>query len=164
MDIDSFAYLLTPCSKISTFCSDSREVVPGSVFFALKGERVDGHDFLQDVAKRGAAVCVISSHWQGEIQGPQLIRVPDVLQALQSLAKQWLEKHPVPILAITGSLGKTTIKGFLKTLLEKDRRIATARKNYNSQVGLPLTILNDLQGNEELPRFSSRCGGGAKDA
>ncbi|MCP5469363.1 MAG: hypothetical protein H7A36_02535 [Chlamydiales bacterium] len=121
---------------------DSRLVNEGDLFFALKGEKVDGHDFLGEVKKRGAAACVIDEHFRGSAFGLKSYRVPDVLECLRETAKKHLEWHPKRVIAITGTLGKTTTKAFTKTLLEKHFRVWASPKSYNSQRTVPLSILN----------------------
>jgi UDP-N-acetylmuramoyl-tripeptide--D-alanyl-D-alanine ligase len=122
----------------------------GELFFALKGERVDGHTFLQDVQQKGALAAVVSKDYQGEIRGLRLIHVDDPLQALQELAKSALMSSSSRVVAITGSLGKTSTKEFTKLLLSKKYRVAASPGNSNSQVGVPLAILNHTTGEEEI--------------
>ncbi|MEN9343841.1 MAG: putative UDP-N-acetylmuramoylalanyl-D-glutamyl-2,6-diaminopimelate--D-alanyl-D-alanine ligase [Chlamydiota bacterium] len=131
------------------FCQDSRLAQPGSLFFALKGGRVDGHSYLQEVANRGAIGAVVESFYQGPDYGLHLIRVDDVLGALQQLARQKCNREGYKIVGVTGSVGKTTTKEFIVTLLEEKYRVGKSAGNANSQVGLPLTLLN-AKGNEEI--------------
>ncbi len=129
---------------------DTRLLMPGEIFFALKGERVDGHDYLLEVKQRGALAAVVSKRYPGTIEGLDLIRVEDPLVALQDLSKATLLSTPVRIVAITGSIGKTTTKEFVRILLTAKYRVAASPGNSNSQVGIPLTILNHTQGDEEI--------------
>ncbi len=135
---------------ISKVCTDSRDVEPDALFFALKGERVDGHDFLADVASRGACAAIVDASYQGNNYGLLLIRVPSVLESLQQLARHVLRKSKARVVAVTGSVGKTTTKGFIATLLSEAYQVACSPGNYNSQVGVPLTILNHLQEDDEI--------------
>ncbi|MCI0381810.1 MAG: UDP-N-acetylmuramoyl-tripeptide--D-alanyl-D-alanine ligase [Chlamydiae bacterium] len=127
---------------IQGFSIDSRQVKPGEVFFAIKGNRVDGHQFIKEVAEKKAVGAVVSQDYKGENFGLELIFVPNVQDALQSLAKEILSKRREKIIAITGTTGKTTTKEFLSTLLEKKYRVAKTFSNSNSQLTFPLRILN----------------------
>lgn len=131
---------------------DSRRVAPGSVFFALPGEKTDGHAFLEEVARKGAIAAVVA---EGYAAPPALrekitfIPVPDVLASLQEAGRRHLERRAIPTIAVTGSVGKTSTRRFISTLLEGTFHVASTPGNYNSQIGLPLTLLNHLRGGEE---------------
>ena len=131
------------------FAIDSRQVRPGGLFFALRGEKVDGHRFLQDVAAKGALGAVVSSLYTGADFGLELLRVEDVQQTLQELAKSSFLKRKERVIGITGSMGKTTTKEFLATILEKKFRVAKTEGSQNTQLTLPLTVLN-LQGEYDV--------------
>lgn len=135
--------------KVQGFKQDSREVAPGDLFFALKGEKVDGHAYLEEIAAKGAVGAVVSKRYQGADYGLQLVRVDDVLHALHELAKTVHTQCSVRVVAVTGSVGKTTTKEFIATLLEGRFRIAKTPGTANSQVTLPLNILN-ARGDEEI--------------
>lgn len=131
---------------------DSRQVIEGDLFFALPGEKVDGHQFLSEAAKKGATHAVVSSEYQGESFGLTLIPVENTLAALQTMARKTLvclKKAPL-IIGVTGSAGKTTTKDFITTLLREKFRVTSNPGNYNSQIGMPLAILNSLTGDEEI--------------
>lgn len=139
------------CSDhFSTVAVDSRLVEKGSIFFALKGATTDGHNFLRDVEKKEALCAVVEKDFQGENLSIPLFRVEDPLAVLQNIAKKWLAKFQPKIVAITGSIGKTTTRAFLTQILEKKYRVSTASGNKNSQIGLPLYILNETAGDEEV--------------
>lgn len=133
---------------ISGFAADSRKVEPGFAFFALKGEKVDGHDFLFQVQKQGACCAIVSKEYTGLVPGLLLIPVEDVLTSLQHLGASELKRKNVPCIAITGSVGKTTTKEFIVTLLSGSFSVGKTPGNANSQVGLPLSILNEREGIE----------------
>ena len=135
--------------RFSGFQVDSRLITPGDLFFALKGEKVDGHAFLAAVRQKGAAAAVISKSYQGELYGLNCIAVDDVLATLQSLAQRVHALRSPRVIAVTGSVGKTTTKEFIATLLEKKYKLAKTPGNANSQTGLPLSILN-AKGDAEL--------------
>lgn len=133
-----------------SYSIDSREVKEGDTFFALKGVKVDGHDFLQQVAKAGAEVAVVSKEYAGPDFGLTLIRVSNVLHALQESAKSRLRRLNCSVVGITGTVGKTTTKDFVTSLLSKRYRVHASHKSYNSQITLPLTILQTPDGTEVL--------------
>ena len=136
-------------TQVSGYQIDSRFICPGDLFFALKGVKTDGHHHLSEVAVRGGRAALVSEDYQGESHGLTLFRVPDVLSTLQALAKWSYRKQPTPIIGITGSVGKTTTKEFLATLLEEKFHIGKSPLSYNSQITFPLNILN-RSGQEEL--------------
>jgi UDP-N-acetylmuramoyl-tripeptide--D-alanyl-D-alanine ligase len=130
--------------------SDSKKIEKGDLFVALKGQRVDGHSFLEEVAKNGAVAALVLKNYSGPDFGLILIRVDDVVCSLQKMAKRWREIFNPRIIAVTGSVGKTTTKDFIATLLSARYRVAKSTGNANSQVGLPIAILNCAKDNEFL--------------
>src|SRR5580704_1140284 len=106
---------VTVSGKVQGFRQDSRCVCPGELFFAIKGEKVDGHDFLNEVASRGAVGAVVSKQYRGENFGLTLVFVDDVLASLQKLAKTVHAQRTSRVIAVTGSVGKTTTKEFIAT-------------------------------------------------
>ncbi len=125
------------------FAIDSRNVKRGDVFFALKGAKKDAHDFLEEVASKGAVMAVVSQDYQGQGFGMALVPVPDVVVALQKLAKEEFEnRDKIGVVGVTGSMGKTTTKEFISTILEGGFPVVKTPGNANSQVGVPLSILN----------------------
>lgn len=123
--------------------------VPES-FFALKGACADGHSFLNEAAQKGAAAAVVSKSYCGSQSKMPLIYVEDPLESLQLLAKKFLEQWHPKIVAVTGSVGKTTTKDFITVLLRSKYQVASSPGNSNSQIGLPLALLNHTIGNEEI--------------
>ncbi len=138
-----------PAVPIKAVVTDSRLVRGGELFVALTGERSDGHSFLEEVAKNGALAALVSSDYQGPDYGLIIIRVSHVLAALQEMARNRLKRLRLRIVAVTGSVGKTTTKEFIATLLSARYRVAKSPGNANSQVGVPTTILN-ICGDEEV--------------
>ncbi len=135
---------------------DSRNAQPGSLFFAFEGERVDGHDYVGDAFERGAVAAVIEHDVAVEadridvtdrgtaaapLVTPLLIRVPDVLKALQDAARWWREQLDVRVVGITGSVGKTTTKEVTARLLALHYRTLRNPGSFNNEIGLPLTVL-----------------------
>ena len=129
--------------------TDSTKVKRGSVFVALKGERLDGHRFVGEAVRRGAR-CVIVHRLPGRlVKKAAVIQVPDTLKALGDLAHHRREKFAPRVVAITGSNGKTTTKEMLAAILEEGSlngqalrgKVLKTEGNFNNLVGLPLTLL-----------------------
>ncbi len=134
---------------IASVAIDSREVEKGGIFFALRGEKVDGHDFLAEVASKGVFAAVVEKGYRGENFGMVLFYVDDVVGALQEIARRALLERKTKIIGITGSIGKTTTKEFLYEILKSKFRVQKTFGNRNSQRTLPLAILN-AKGDEEF--------------
>lgn len=126
---------------IPNYHIDSREVSKGGLFFAIKGEKVDGHDYLEEVAARGGYGAVVNRSYRGPSFGLVLLKVEDVTKALQTLAREVLAKKKTKVIGITGSVGKTTTKEFLHDLLKTRFTVEKNPRSYNSQLTLPLVIL-----------------------
>jgi UDP-N-acetylmuramoyl-tripeptide--D-alanyl-D-alanine ligase len=122
--------------------TDSRAVTPGNLFVALRGERFDAHAFLDDVVARGAAAVVIDHAVDG-LTVPALI-VPDTRGALGQIAQYWRAQFSLPVIGVTGSNGKTTVKEMIAAILGAafgaEHSLAT-RGNLNNDIGVPLTLL-----------------------
>ncbi len=125
-------------NRIAGFSIDTRALKQGELFFALKGER-DGHEFLVQAYEKGASGAVVSA-FRSDIPLPQII-VADTLQSLQLLAKKQLEKLAIPVVAVTGSNGKTTTKDMIAAILSTKYRTLKTEGNFNNEIGLPLTLL-----------------------
>ncbi|NIM58130.1 MAG: UDP-N-acetylmuramoyl-tripeptide--D-alanyl-D-alanine ligase [Candidatus Aminicenantes bacterium] len=122
------------------FNIDSRLTEPGELFFALVAER-NGHDFIQEAVKKGASGAVISHKITIPDKDIALIQVNDTLEALHKLAGQVLIDHPVKVIGITGSIGKTTAKEFTWRLLSRNLNVLKSEGNFNNQLGVPLSLL-----------------------
>lgn len=125
---------------VTGIATDSRSVRPGELFFALPGERTDGHLFAGDAMRRGAIGAVISRTAVLDATWP-LILVPDTLRALQDLAQYYRNLFQVPVVAVTGSTGKTTTKDLIAGALGSRFRVLKTEGNQNNELGLPLTLL-----------------------
>jgi UDP-N-acetylmuramoyl-tripeptide--D-alanyl-D-alanine ligase len=123
---------------------NSKVTKPGDVFFALKGEHTDGHYFVSEAQQNGAVAVVVE---EDKGIGEQII-VDDTLFALGELAKSYRSMFEPKTIAITGTNGKTTVKNLVGAILKRGHNILATRKNYNSLIGLPLTLL-ELTGNED---------------
>jgi len=123
--------------------TDSRAIQAGDLFVALRGERFDGHDFVVDCLQRGAAAAMVDARWQAEQAAPLLV-VEDTRLALGTLAAHWRGKFALPLAAVTGSNGKTTVKEMLASILRAnsaDDAVLATQGNLNNDIGLPLTLL-----------------------
>ncbi len=127
--------------------TDSRLVKPGDLFICLSGKRLDGHHFADQAVQNGA-VAVVSHHPMSQ-SGAAVLLVQDTLIALGSLGRYWRIKKGKTVLAITGSAGKTTTKEMLYHILGREPSVGKNFRNWNNQIGLPLSILR-FSGNEDL--------------
>ncbi len=119
--------------------TDSRQITPGCIFFAFKGETFDGNAFAPQALEQGAALCVISDP-QYKVDD-RCIVVPDVLDTLQQLAAHHRQQLTIPFLGITGTNGKTTTKELVHAVLAKRYRTHATSGNFNNHLGVPLTLL-----------------------
>jgi UDP-N-acetylmuramoyl-tripeptide--D-alanyl-D-alanine ligase len=118
--------------------TDTRDLHGGELFIALQGEHFDGQDFAQD-AKRSGAVAVMANR-QLEIDLPTLV-VADTTRSLGQLAAYWRQQFEIPVIGVTGSNGKTTVREMIARILESDGPTLAAKRNFNNHIGLPLTLL-----------------------
>jgi alanine racemase len=130
--------------QFTSLCVDSRKAidVEGTLFFAIKGERNDGHDYLLSLYNAGVRQFVVERPI-GEsnvFEGANIILVPSSVQALQSIASFHRSQFSFPIVGITGSNGKTIVKEWLYQILSRDKAVAKNPGSYNSQVGVPLSV------------------------
>ena len=134
---------------ITNVVIDSRECAPGTLFVPLPGENTDGHNFLEKAFENGTSGAFVSEAWAAEAGMPELpegcfvLKVPDPLTALQAASAAYLGriKHPVRI-GVTGSNGKTTTKELIASVLERKYSVVKTAGNFNSEIGLPLTVFN----------------------
>ena len=117
--------------------TDSRTLEAGALFFALQGPNFDGHQYLQQAQAQGAAAATVSKDCETEMP---LLKVSDTRLALGSLAKYWRGKFSIPVLAITGSNGKTTVRAMLEAILKRCGQTLSTQGNLNNDIGLPLTL------------------------
>jgi len=117
---------------------DTRDLHGGELFIALQGEHFDGQDFAQD-AKRSGAVAVMANR-QLEVDLPTLV-VADTTRSLGQLAAYWRQQFEIPVIGVTGSNGKTTVREMIARILESDGPTLAAKGNFNNHIGLPLTLL-----------------------
>jgi UDP-N-acetylmuramoyl-tripeptide--D-alanyl-D-alanine ligase len=125
----------------SAFHTDSRQVKPGGVFFALRGAEMDGHRFVSDAISRGAT-CVVVQRRMDIPTGIAEVMVPDTWAALFALATYVLERVKPLVVAVTGSNGKTSTKEMVAAILAKHFKVHRTQGNLNTETGLPLTLLS----------------------
>lgn len=131
---------------------NSRNIKKNSLFIAIKGERFDGHDFINEVVKRGASAIVINEKKFKKINDLEIpvITVKDTTLALGEIAKLWRAKLKTKIIGITGSAGKTTTKEILAALLSEKFKVNKTVANNNNHIGVPLTILSTNEKHQVL--------------
>ena len=132
-------------ASINRLQMDSRQVESGDLFLALKGERFDAHDFLKDLSTVAGVSAVVQKNAKSQVikLGMNAVCVEDTKLALGALAKAWRGLHPIPLIAVTGSNGKTTVTQMIACILSAhagDRALAT-QGNLNNDIGLPQTLL-----------------------
>lgn len=144
---------------------DSRQAIPGSLFAAIPGENVDGHDFIPDAFQKGACFALVEKDLpdpfrvldlrEGKFQSldepvesPFCIRVDNTISALQIVAKHWRKKLNVRVIGITGSVGKSTTKEVVTAVLQQRHRTLKNPGNLNNEIGLPLTLWRLSEGHE----------------
>jgi len=146
---------------------DSRQVIPGSLFVAIPGEQVDGHDFIGEAFKRGASFALIQrdvdasfrtldlrsvtsaeSLTERNFATPLCLRVENTVTALQQIARYWRRKLDLRVIGITGSVGKSTTKEMATEVLSTRYRTLKSPGNLNNEIGLPLTVLRLSSGHQ----------------
>ncbi len=136
-NIDQLYEIFLETGKVST---DTRKLSPGSIFFALKGDRFDGNKFALEALNKGCRLAVVDDDQLTE--SPGCLWVPDVLKTLQSLARYHRMQLQIPVIAITGSNGKTTTKELISSVLGVKYKVWFTRGNLNNHIGVPLTLLS----------------------
>ncbi|TXD41640.1 alanine racemase [Lujinxingia vulgaris] len=131
-----------PDTAISEVVVDSRRLLAtGALFVALEGPRFDGHAYVRQALESGAGAALVHHGRREEFGEGALIRVADTRAALQAIAAAWRAKFDIPVVAITGSNGKTIVKDMLASMLARGHTVHASPGSYNSQVGVPLTLL-----------------------
>jgi len=126
--------------------TDSRTIKENELFIPIRGEKFDGHDFIEDALKAGAAGVLaqrdINAGLKERFSDRAVIRVEDTLKALRDLAKYYRSKFRIPFVGITGSVGKTTTKDMIASVLMQEYKVLKTEGNFNNEIGLPLTVFN----------------------
>lgn len=130
-------------NKITGYCIDTRTLKKGDVYFAISGKVTDGHKFVEDAILKKASTIVVSSYQKEWLRKKvNVIVVDDTTLALIRLASFFRMTYPIPLIAITGSVGKTTTKELVYEVLKKKYSVLKSPKNFNNRIGVPLTLLN----------------------
>jgi len=128
---------------VDTVSTDTRSMSAGALFFAVRGERTDGHLYLNQAFGSGAALAVVEKNHpalDGVVPGVALVEVEDTLEAMHLLAASYRERHDIPVVAVTGSSGKTTTKDMVRAVLAEQFEVLASQGSYNNEIGLPMTI------------------------
>lgn len=128
-----------PKTVVTSVCIDSRKVSEGALFVPICGERSDGHQYIPSVLAAGAAATLTQEHTHA-VGEAAWIRVPRTVEALQQIAAAYRDRFSIPLIGITGSVGKTTTKEMVALALSAKHRVMKTAGNFNSQIGLPLTL------------------------
>lgn len=128
------------------FSTDTRKIKSGDVYIGLKGEKFDGSKFYQQALEAGASVCIlqnieIDNKTKNTYSDRTIIIVEDTLKALQKIAKYKRSKYDIPVIAITGSVGKTSTKDIIASVVSTKYNVLKTEGNFNNHIGVPLTVL-----------------------
>ena len=129
-----------PSQTVTGLTTDSRAVQPGQLFLALRGEKFDGHQFVASAIEQGAVAAIVETNHSLPSSLP-LIAVANSLKAYQDLAHWWRRQFTIPVIAITGSVGKTTTKELVAAMLSHYGLVLKSQANFNNEIGVPKTLL-----------------------
>ena len=139
-----------PAAAVTSVGINSRELAPGALFVPIRGARVDAHDFIPAAIKSGAAAVLTQEHVESPADAAGAwIAVRDTAQALQDLAAWYRSRFSIPVIGVTGSVGKTTTKEMVAAALSGAKQVLKTEGNFNSQIGLPLTVFR-LESRHEI--------------
>jgi UDP-N-acetylmuramoyl-tripeptide--D-alanyl-D-alanine ligase len=111
------------------------------MFLALRGEKFDGHDFAGVAVEKGAIAAITDRRTGTQLNGVPQLQVEDTLQAYQQIARWWRDQFNIPVIAVTGSVGKTTTKELIAAVLSTKGNVLKTQANYNNEIGVPKTLL-----------------------
>lgn len=129
-----------PPSAVEGVSTDTRTLAPGSLFVALRGERFDAHDYLEEAAAKGAVAAVVAERRTPDPSPIPRLVVADTLPALGAIARLHRRRFQIPVIAITGSNGKTTTREMIAAILATRGKVLKTEGNLNNEVGVPLTL------------------------
>ena len=123
--------------SITSVETDSRAIHPGALFVALRGERTDGHRFIDMALDSGAAGC-LTEETPGNLRSDKFyIKVPDTMAAIGQVARAYKARFPIPVIGVTGSVGKTTTKDMVASVLGTKYRVLKTEGNFNNELACP---------------------------
>jgi len=125
----------------TTITTDTRNLQPGHIFLALRGEKFDGHNFASFAVQNGAIAVITDRNTASELNDIPQLQVEDTLQAYQQIAQWWRDQFHIPVIAVTGSVGKTTTKELIAAVLSTKGNVLKTQANYNNEIGVPKTLL-----------------------
>jgi UDP-N-acetylmuramoyl-tripeptide--D-alanyl-D-alanine ligase len=119
--------------------TDTRMLQPGEVFVALRGEKFDGHEFIPTAIAQGALAAIVDFDYENP--GLPVLQVPNTLVAYQKIGRWWRDRFAIPVIGVTGSVGKTTTKELIAAVLATQGQVHKTFGNYNNEIGVPKTLL-----------------------
>ncbi|MEH2314796.1 MAG: UDP-N-acetylmuramoyl-tripeptide--D-alanyl-D-alanine ligase [Nostoc sp.] len=119
--------------------TDSRTLKPSEVFLALRGDKFDGHEFVATAIAKGAIAAIVDFEYENP--GFPILQVKDTLKAYQKIGRWWRDRFNIPVIGVTGSVGKTTTKELIAAVLRTKGRVHKTYENYNNEIGVPKTLL-----------------------
>jgi UDP-N-acetylmuramoyl-tripeptide--D-alanyl-D-alanine ligase len=119
--------------------TDTRILKPGEVFLALRGEKFDGHEFVSTAIANGAVAAIVDFDYENP--GLPVLQVKNTLEAYQKIARWWRDRFDIPVIGVTGSVGKTTTKELIAAVLATQGRVHKTYGNFNNEIGVPKTLL-----------------------
>ncbi|MFQ5953041.1 MAG: Mur ligase family protein, partial [Candidatus Omnitrophota bacterium] len=124
--------------------TDTRSIRPGEIFIALKGQNFDGHDFLGEAAEKGASGSIVEREIGSDLEGKfdHVLTVKDSREAMGAIAGEIRKRATIPVICVTGTNGKTTLKEMLFFLLSSKHKVLKSKKSYNNIIGLSLTLFD----------------------
>lgn len=132
-------------NKVNNFVIDSREISEEDCFVAIKGENNNGNKFLKMALEKGASVCLLDEDPEEELikkyNNRTIIKVADTIKAIQEIAKYKRSLYDIPVVAVTGSVGKTSTKDIIASVLSQKYNVLKTEGNFNNHIGLPMTLL-----------------------
>ena len=123
------------------FCTDTRKINPGDIYVGIKGDNFNGNLFYKDAFSKGASLCILDNDTEISGEYKNIILVDDTISCLQKLAKYKRSLYDIPVIAVTGSVGKTSVKDIIYSVVKSKYNVLCTTGNLNNHLGVPLTIL-----------------------